>query len=160
MSSSREQVMSLVQRLLGMMNSHNFKLVPEIYAEDYCGTDMASHSRHNGPVQVARALERVCRAFPDLTFSIEQTIFENDRVALYWTARGTHQGTLFNIPATGRPVLVNGVSMMRVADDKIAQGVHLWDMAELLRAVGLLPELEQRAPLDTITLKDAMTICG
>jgi steroid delta-isomerase-like uncharacterized protein len=160
MGVTREEVMNIVERLYLMWNTQNFSLAPELYTEDYCGVDITDHSRVNGPEGVVRQLERFCRAFPDLMFSNEETILENDRVALYWTAHGTHQGTLLNIPPTGRHVQVNGVSMLRLANGKITHSVHLWDLAGLLRELGLLPELEARAPLDTMSLKDALTICG
>lgn len=157
---TREEIVNLVERLYSLWNTHNFTLARELYTDDYCGIDMTGHTRVKGPEGVVLQLERFCRAFPDLVFSNEETILENDRVALYWTARGTHNGTLLNIPPTGRRVEINGVSMLRVVNGKIAQSVHLWDMAGLLRELGLLPELEARAPLDPISLKDALTICG
>lgn len=158
MSATREVTMNLIDRLLNMWNSQNYDGASELYAEDYRGVDVTDHTRLYGPAAVARELERLCRAFPDLVFSKEHTIHENDRVALYWSARGTHQGTVLNIPATGRSVVVNGVTLLRVTDGKITQGVHLWDMAGLLRDLGLLPELSYRPPTDAVTFKDAFTI--
>jgi len=43
----------------------------------------------------------------------------------------------------------------RYPDYDDARALH----AALLRAIGLLPELEKRAPLDTVNLQNAMTIC-
>lgn len=160
MGTSREHVMNLIERLLTLWNSRNYHTARELYADDYCGVDMTDLTRVSGPAGVSRDLERICRAFPDLHFSNEQTIVDNDRVAVYWSARGTHQGTIMNIPPTGRTVNVNGVTMLRLANGKVAQAVHLWDMAALLREIGLLPELDKRAALDPISLKDALTICG
>jgi steroid delta-isomerase-like uncharacterized protein len=152
-------MMSVVERMMAMWNSRNATMADEIYSEDYCGVDVTDQTRIDGPKGVVSQLERFYRAFPDLVFRAEQAILEDDRVALYWSASGTHAGTLLNIPATGRPVQVNGISLLQLVNGKIARGVYLWDLAALLRAVGLLPELEKRAPLDPITLQDALTIC-
>ncbi len=160
MSISREQVVNLIDRLYAMWNSQDFSLAGEIYTEDFRGFDITDQSRINGLEGVKRQLERFYRAFPDLVFANVETIFENDRVALYWTARGTHNGTMMNIPPSGRSVHVNGVSLLRVEGGRFARSVHLWDLAALLREIGLLPELEQRLPLDDMSLKDALTICG
>jgi hypothetical protein len=46
-----------------------------------------------------------------------------------------------NIPATGRPVTVRGVSVCHVEGGRIVRAMHIWDVAGLLRAIGLLPEL-------------------
>lgn len=159
MGLSREQVMNLIERLYTMWNSQNLSMAAEIYTADYYGLDVTDQSHVNGLDGIAQQLVRFYRAFPDLVFTNEETICENDRVALYWTARGTHQGTLMNIPPTGRTVQVNGTSILRVVDGKFARGVHLWDLAGLLRDIGLLPELAQRLPLDALSLKNALTVC-
>lgn len=151
--------MKIIERLMSMWNSHDCSRAAEIYAQDYRGIDITDASRVSGPEGVAKQFERFYLAFPDLKFQPEETILENNRVALYWSARGTHRGPLINIPATGRRVHVHGVSMLRVEDGKMVRGVHMWDMASLLRAIGLLPELEKRAPLDAVNLKSALTIC-
>ncbi len=156
---TREQKQVLVEKLITMWNSHDLSNAAELYAENYRGIDVTDQSRVVGPEGVAKQLGRFYVAFPDLVFHCEETVLDENRLCMYWTARGTHRGTLMNIPSTGRRVRVNGVSMISLEQGNIVHGVHLWDMAALLRSIGLLPELERRAPLDTITLQDALTIC-
>jgi predicted ester cyclase len=43
-------------------------------------------------------------AFPDLKITIDALIAEGDKVCARATTRGTHEGTLFGIPATGKAV--------------------------------------------------------
>ncbi len=160
MSTEQAETMNIIQHLFTMWNTHNPGLVTEIYAANYFGIDMTQRAQVNGPAEVARQFERFLRAFPDLEFQNVETIFDNDRVALYWCARGTHRGTLLNIPPTGRAIQVNGVSMLRFADGKIAQGIHLWDMAGLLREVGLLPELASRVQNDALSWQDAFAVAA
>jgi steroid delta-isomerase-like uncharacterized protein len=136
--------MNLLERLMGMWNAPDPGRARDIYADDYFGVDMTDRTRAQGPEGVTRQLERIYRAFPDLVFANEQTIVEQGRAALYWSASGTHAGTLMNIPPTGRRVQLNGVSLFYIVNGKIAKGMHLWDLASLLREIGLLPELERR----------------
>lgn len=152
METLRDDARRIIDHLLDMLNSHTFNSASDVYAADYVGMDLTSHTRIRGPEEAAHALERVSLAFPDLSFSVGQTVFENDRIAVYWTARGTHQAMVFNLPATGRPVVLNGVSSLQFANGKLVHGVHLWDMAALLRAVGLLPELDGSSGMDTFEL--------
>ena len=49
-------------------------------------------------------------AFPDLHFTIEDQIAEEDKTMLRYTARGTHRGDLMGIPPTGKQVTVTGIS--------------------------------------------------
>ena len=61
--------------------------------------------------------------------------------AIVWMAEGTHQGTIMNIPPTGHRVVVRGVSIIDVEDGLIVRGQYIWDLAGMLRHLGLLPEL-------------------
>jgi len=56
-------------------------------------------------------------------------------------AEGTHQGTIMNIPPTGHKVQVRGVSIIEVVDGMVIRGQYIWDLAGMLRHMGLLPEL-------------------
>ena len=56
-------------------------------------------------------------------------------------AHGTHLGTLMNIPASGRSVSVRGVSVFTLAAGQVSRATYIWDVAGLLRTIGLLPEL-------------------
>jgi steroid delta-isomerase-like uncharacterized protein len=62
-------------------------------------------------------------------------------MVMAWIARGTQQGTLMNIPPTGRAVEVQGMTLFTVQDGQIARSQSVWDLAGMLRAIGLLPEL-------------------
>ena len=157
MATSREGMMKLIKQLIAVWNSHDYSALSEIYADEYRGVDFTDHTVLHGPEAVRKQLERLVKAFPDLNFESAETIFEADRVAWYWCAHGTHQGTLMNIPPTGRQVHVNGVSMLRVENGKFVRGVHLFDMASLLRTIGLLPELDKRNTLDTMSFREALT---
>src|SRR3712207_5746643 len=42
--------------------------------------------------------------FPDARITHHETIVGDDRVAVRWTTEGTHQGTLDDIPPTGKPI--------------------------------------------------------
>jgi hypothetical protein len=46
-----------------------------------------------------------------------------------------------NIPPTGRAIVLHGVSLLTVSSGKITRASYLWDVAGLLRCLGLLPEL-------------------
>jgi steroid delta-isomerase-like uncharacterized protein len=94
-----------------------------------------------GPQGMHQTLARYWRAFPDLRFTVEETVVQGNRIAQIWTARGTHWGPLMNIPPTGRRIEVRGVSLLTIEGGKVRQGLYIWDVAGLLRAIGLLPEL-------------------
>jgi hypothetical protein len=46
-----------------------------------------------------------------------------------------------NIPATGRRVEVRGASFLTIEAGKVTRATMLWDVAGMLRGIGLLPDL-------------------
>jgi predicted ester cyclase len=76
-----------------------------------------------------------------LHFELERCVAQRDCAAVFWQASGTHAGKVMNIPPTGRRVEMRGVSWLKMAGGKIVQGEQLWDVAGMLRAIGLLPDL-------------------
>jgi steroid delta-isomerase-like uncharacterized protein len=81
-------------------------------------------------------------AFPDLAVTPQDLIAEDDRVAVRWTASGTHLGEaaeLNGAPATGRRFSVSGVDIFRFAGGKVAERWHVEDTFELRRQLGVLP---------------------
>lgn len=131
----------LISQLLAAWNLHDTDRASAFYAPDYEGVDVSEASPQQGQQGARLALARYLHAFPDLSFTQGLTLVEGEHVALAWTARGTHQGKLMNIPPTGRMVEVGGVSLFTLESGKIKRALVIWDVAGLLRAIGLLPEL-------------------
>ena len=139
MSGTKQQ---FVTDVISAWNEHNLERLARLYAPDYEGVDVGQANPQHGPEEARRSMADFLLAFPDLHFTLDSTIMEDDHVALAWTARGTHQGKLMHIPPTGNFIEMRGVSLFTVEGDKIKRGLHIWDVAGFLRAVGLLPELE------------------
>jgi hypothetical protein len=51
-----------------------------------------------------RGYSELLIAFPDLHVTVEDLIAEGDKVVAFKTLRGTHRGTHLGIPATGKSV--------------------------------------------------------
>ncbi len=139
--ASEEETTRLVRELLEAWNAHDIERIKTFYAPEYEGVDVGQAERQRGPQSVPRNVERYLRAFPDLHFVEEDIVAQDGRAVLVWKAYGTHEGRLMNIPPTGRNVAVRGTSVLTVEDGKIVRGLYIWDVAGLLRGIGLLPEL-------------------
>jgi len=74
-------------------------------------------------------------AFPDLAVSVEGTVAEGDEVAVRWTARGTHAGPGLGSPATQRPILIRGMTWIRVGGGKLLEGWDCWNFRELIESL-------------------------
>ncbi|MBI4234431.1 MAG: ester cyclase [Chloroflexi bacterium] len=138
MPRANEQI---VRELLEAWNAHDVERVAALHAPEYEGVDVGEAEPHRGPDGIRQATGRYLDAFPDLHFTVSETLAQGNRVALVWSAQGTHQGKLMNIPATGRVVTLRGVTLLTIAGGKITRSFFLWDVAGFLRAIRLLPEL-------------------
>jgi steroid delta-isomerase-like uncharacterized protein len=122
-------------------NSHVLERVLSFYSPEYIGDDVGQASLLHGYAGLREMLERYWRAFPDLQFAIKDTIIQDSRLTIVWVAEGTHQGPILNIPPTGHRVEVKGVSVIDVQEGLVVRGQHIWDLAGMLRHMGLLPDL-------------------
>jgi predicted ester cyclase len=87
------------------------------------------------------AFEHYLAAFPDMCFIEHDSVVDENRAVVVWKGRGTHLGTIMHIPPTGRTVEVLGTSTIFFENGKIRKAIHVWDVAAMLREIGLLPEL-------------------
>src|SRR5215208_4548124 len=79
--------------------------------------------------RVAALYARFWQGFPDLRVTVRDAVTQGERVALHWTARGTHSGSMLHIPATGREVEVQGMVFLEFCDGHVIRGTSVWDMA-------------------------------
>ncbi len=138
MSNSIHQ---LVTDLVAAWNSHDVERVATCYAVDYEETDVAQADSPRGRDGIRRTAAGYLRAFPDLLVTLDDVVIDDHRVALAWHWHGTHRGAFMNIPPSGRQVTVKGTSFLTIENGQIRRGTRIWDLAGLLRALGLLPEL-------------------
>jgi steroid delta-isomerase-like uncharacterized protein len=123
-------------------NSHNMEQVLGFYSSQYIGEDVGQAFLLRGHEGIRAMLENYWKAFPDLEFTVTDTVVHDSRLAIVWMAEGTHQGPILNIPPTGHRVAVRGVSIVDVEDGLVVRGQYIWDLAGMLRHMGLLPELQ------------------
>ena len=73
-------------------------------------------------------------AFPDLQLSLDNMTADStgEWVAARWTARGTHQGDSLGIPASGRPICLCGISLVRIQNGRFVAGFDNYDQQDLL----------------------------
>jgi predicted ester cyclase len=84
------------------------------------------------PEGVEKFVSQFLRSFPDLQHRVEGMVAEGDQVAVRFSARGTQTGPWLDFSATGRSVQYTGVTLARIAGDKIIEHHTWWDKAGLL----------------------------
>jgi steroid delta-isomerase-like uncharacterized protein len=79
-------------------------------------------------------------AFPDLKVKNEDVIEGGNKVVVRWTAQGTHKGQLMNIPPTGRRILLKGIDILLIENEKIIERWGEFDALSMLGQLGITPQ--------------------
>lgn len=79
-------------------------------------------------------------AFPDLQHTFDEQIAVGDRVVNRLTMRGTHRGDFQGVPATGRPIEYQAITIYRIMDGKLAELWFVADFLALMQQIGAVPE--------------------
>lgn len=136
-----EQTEAVVRQVVAAWNSHDPAHVAAHYTEDCRVLDVAIAQPPVGRDGVQRMFEGYYHAFPDLEITPDTIITDGDHAAIFWTARATHQGPILSIPASGRPITARGVNHLVLQNGKVCETLTIWDVAGMLRGLGLLPDL-------------------
>ena len=73
----------------------------------------------------------------DLT--VNDVVATGDTVVGRWTASGTHGGPLGDIPATGKPITITGINIIRFEDGKMVEEWENFDELAMLQQIGVVP---------------------
>jgi steroid delta-isomerase-like uncharacterized protein len=130
--STEDANIAIVHRFVDAENRHDIDTIAGLMGDtcDYYGngTLVASSWDEYRPLMAA-----TFAAFPDSHREVLQIAAQNDLVAFRWKVTGTHRGPYRGIPASGKSVLFNGTSWIRVADGRITAAWFDMDLAEPVR---------------------------
>jgi uncharacterized protein (TIGR02246 family) len=91
-----------------------------------------------GRVEIERIYRVWFVAFPDLTFTTEDLLVDDDRAALLCRVTGSHAGEFFGMAPTGRRIEVSGAFIYRFENGLIVHERRILDFTGLLIQVGVL----------------------
>jgi steroid delta-isomerase-like uncharacterized protein len=86
-------------------------------------------------------VQKLRSAFPDMTYKVEDTLADGDRVMLRITATGTNTGTFamthLSFPPTGKSVSFEQIHVLRIANGQIVEHWLGQDTFAFMRQLGL-----------------------
>lgn len=139
---TEEEAIALTDRLVGRFNAGDLDAIGQLLSEDLV-VHWPWPVPGSGPEHAGNVLALFREAFPDATLAANEVLVAGDRVIVRATVRGTHDGALFGVPATGRLIGFDLISIGRVADGRIAE---LWAQADLVAVAIQLGGLEEVLP--------------
>ncbi|RAJ17526.1 hypothetical protein LX77_03869 [Gelidibacter algens] len=75
--------------------------------------------------------------FSDIKFTVIDVFGQGSKIVKHWMFKGTHTGDFFGIPATGKSVALQGVTLVKMKNGKIAQEQDFFDNAAVMQQLGL-----------------------
>jgi steroid delta-isomerase-like uncharacterized protein len=88
-----------------------------------------------GPGAFMVVYERLVNAFPDIHMTVEDCFGAGDRVVTRWSATMRHSGDGLGMKATGAPLELSGISMVRMADGKAVESWDQWDKLGMFKQI-------------------------
>ena len=132
---SAEDNKALVRRYFEAID----RTTDENMLDEFLSPDFVDHTPSPGCSPDLEGMKGAYRMFAHGspgTHSIEDMIAEGDKVVVRVSARGTHSGELFGIPASGREVTTTGVAILRLENGKIVEHWSEVDMMGVLVQIG------------------------
>jgi steroid delta-isomerase-like uncharacterized protein len=84
--------------------------------------------------------EQMWTGLPDSQIELADMFGDGDRIVARFAQRGRHEGPLMGVPATGRDVEINGITILAFRDGNV---IERWASADML---GLLVQVGAVAP--------------
>jgi steroid delta-isomerase-like uncharacterized protein len=130
-----------VQRFIDRRNRAWFDRDADALAADHsetCTVESPTHGELRGRTAIREIYATWFDAFPDLRFNHDELVLEGDRVALFFTASGTHMKPFGTVPASKRPMTIRGVFLWTFVDGVIVHEKRYYDSMSLLMQIGVL----------------------
>ncbi|MEK6320817.1 MAG: ester cyclase [Acidobacteriota bacterium] len=118
-------------------NEGRAEAVDEMFAHDGIAHGLVDeHGKElSGPAAFKPFVVNFRRAFPDIEVIIEDTIAEDDEVAVRCRVRGTHLGEGINLAPTQHSVEFTGICITRIKDGKIVEAWNNFDFMSMFQQI-------------------------
>ena len=118
-----EQNKELIRDFLRELDSGNWDIVHEIFADDckfYSPSDSAPSSKN----EWFATLDEMLAAFPKWEHDIIDLFAEDDKVVVWYIDITTHEGEFQGIPASGNKIQFGAIVIYRIQNGKIVEVVQ------------------------------------
>lgn len=119
-------------------NKGRVDVLDALLTSDYINHTPSTPDPPRGPGGLKPIVEGIRAGFPDLHYEIVDLIITHDRVVARVVMTGTHTGTLFGIPPTGKRVNVNQINIEQIVNGKIAEHWRVTDELTMMKQLGVI----------------------
>jgi steroid delta-isomerase-like uncharacterized protein len=131
---------AIVRRLYEeVWNKRKLEVISELISPSHALQAPNVSGSSIGPEAYKRQVLVFLEAYPDLHWTIEDTIAEKDKIVACWTFSGTHKGDYMGIPATNKKVSVDGITVHHIVGGKIMDSYGYFDVLGMIKQLGVAP---------------------
>jgi len=130
---SLEENKAIIRRYYEAANKHNVDLAAELVAPDFIDYT----NKIEGLESLKQFGNMLIKGFPDLHWTIEDIVAEEDKVWVRTTVTGTHKGEYRGVPPTGEKITMRCVDIWRIVDGKIAEAWAVDDLLDFYKKLGI-----------------------
>lgn len=127
-----------------------FDLLAKEYDENAEYFDATANQRMRGRDEIMKILQTWKRAFPDIRYTIKDTLAAGDKVFVELEWEGTHKGPfvgpLGTIEATGKRGVLPAALFYMLKGDKVVALHHYFDVMTILTQIGVVQRPVVGAP--------------
>jgi steroid delta-isomerase-like uncharacterized protein len=138
-ASPREVVRRLYEEF---WNERRLEVADQLISQSHALTSSHIFGSTVGPTAYKLQLAMFVAGFPDLRFTVKETITENQQIVVSWIFTGTHKGEFFGVAPTNNTVSITGITTHHIADGMILDSQAMWD------AIGLFQQLGVNLPIE------------
>jgi len=126
---------ALPEKWIAGWNSHDPDKILPLFTDDIFYEDVAFGEVSHGQAEVRKFFLSELEGVPDLELKLMRADIHDGHGTIEWMFSGTDK----DVFKTGKKFSVRGVSVIDMRDGKIFRNVDFYDVATVMRQVGLLP---------------------
>ena len=126
---------ALAERWIAAWNSHNPDKMLSLFTDDIVYEDVAFGEVSHGSAELRKFAASEFEGVPDLELKLLRADIHGGHGTIEWMFSGTDKGVF----KTGKKFSVRGVSVIDMRGGKISRNLDFYDVATIMRQVGVLP---------------------
>lgn len=137
--ASEQDHIDLIERLYdGVWNRADPSVAEDLVAPDYYihNRDIAQELR--GPELYKQLAAGTEEMFPDMDFTIHETVAAGEKVAVRWIMTGTHDGSGGGMEPTGATVEFDAIEINRFEDGRLRETWTQSDQLGMMQQIGAI----------------------
>ena len=157
-SSQEENNKAIIIAFTNASNDRNYTAIEQYVAENIIEHRPSVQSGRNSTIQF---LQSLANAFPDFHTNIDHIVAEGDRVVVFTTTNGTHEGEFVFAPGnppTGKQLSFKTADMYRISNGQLVEHWDVIEILDLMTQIGAITFSQPVSPLpDSATNTTMMT---